>query len=96
MFHVITPPHPEFTEIQLPQGQCKLKALARFCSRFTASHTQLCYCPGKLEAYPGPLANIICIHTPDEKPSLAKTSRTQSIIKRLPTGIARVTGSQHS
>lgn len=85
MLHVITPPHPEFTETQLPQGQSRVKALARFCSRFTASHTQLTLLPRDS------LSNTICIHTPNEKPSLVKAS--QRIFICLPTGISRVTGS---
>lgn len=91
MFHVITPPHPEFTGIQLPQSQSRLKALARFCSRFIASHTQLHYCLGTARGLPRPSGqHHLHIH-PDEKPSLAKASRTQRIFKCLPTGISRVT-----
>lgn len=81
MFHVITPPHPEFTEAQPPQGQARVETLAKFCSRIHSKPhpASRLLATDSLRLCRALLANTINIHTPDEKPSLAKAKGFENL-----------------
>lgn len=89
MFRVITPPHPEFTEAQPPQGQARVKALP--CKVLEQIHSKphpvLLLLARDSPRLAWPFWPTSSASIPDEKPSLAKAKGIQRIFKCLPEAI---------